>query len=78
MSTEHKLYRDGTFFDLKSDPFEEKPRRIEKLSGVEAAAAKKLQAALDQYTNARPAHLLQPMVTAKQAKKAEKQKKKKR
>lgn len=76
MSTEHKLYRDGTFFDLKSDPFEEKPLRVEKLSGAAAAAAKRLQAAMDQYAHARPAQLLQPRVTAKQAKKAEKQKKK--
>ena len=35
------------------------------------------QAALDQYATARPAKLLEPMVTAKQAKKAERQKKKK-
>lgn len=76
MTTQYKLYRDGTFFDLRSDAFEEKPLRVEKLSGPEAAAAKTLQTALDQYTHARPAKLLEPMVTAKQAKKAERQKRK--
>jgi hypothetical protein len=77
MSTQHKLYRDGTFIDLTTDWFEEKPLRREKLSGANAAAAQNLQAALDQFADARPARLLQPMVTAKQAKKAERQKKKK-
>ncbi len=76
MSTQHKLYRDGTFFDLTRDPFEERPLKVAKLSGEYAAAAKKLQAALDQYAKARPAHLLQPMVTAKQQKKTGKQKQK--
>jgi arylsulfatase A len=77
MSTQHKLYRDGTFIDLTTDWFEEKPLRREKLSGANAAAAQNLQAALDQFADARPARLLQPVVTAKQAKKAERQKKKK-
>jgi arylsulfatase A len=77
MTTEYKLYRDGTFFDLGADRFEEKPLRADKLSGAAAAAALKLQAALDQYATARPAKLLEPLVTAKQAKKAERQKKKK-
>jgi arylsulfatase A len=77
MSPQYKLYRDGAFFDLKSDPFEGKPLQPDKLSGVAAAEAKKLQAALDEFAHARPARLLEPMVTAKQAKKAERQKKKK-
>jgi arylsulfatase A len=78
MSTRFKLYRDGAFFDLGQDPFEEKaPLDVAGLAGEQAAAAKKLQAALNQYTNARPAHLLQPYVTAKQTKKAEKQRRKK-
>jgi arylsulfatase A len=71
MSTRHKLYRDGTFFDLQNDWFEERPLKVAQLTGAGREAAQKLQAALDQYTNARPAHLLEPMVTAKQAKKAE-------
>lgn len=58
MSTQHKLYRDGTFFDLTSDPFEDKPLRKDSLSGAYAQAAQKLQAALDLYSNVRPAHLM--------------------
>ena len=59
MTASHKLYRDGRFFDLTADPYEEKPAlTVASLSGPAAAAAKKLQAALDQYTNARPAHLM--------------------
>lgn len=77
MSTQYKLYRDGTFFDLRSDWFEEKPRAIGTLSGADGAAAEKLRLALNQYANARPAQLLQPMVTSKQQKQAERQKKKK-
>jgi arylsulfatase A len=69
MSKEHKLYRDGSFFDLRADPFEEKPLRADKVAGENAAAAQKLQAVLTQYANARPAELLEPRVTAKQAKK---------
>ncbi|HUR58822.1 MAG TPA: sulfatase-like hydrolase/transferase, partial [Opitutaceae bacterium] len=59
MTASHKLYRDGRFFDLTADPFEEKAAlTVASLSGPAAAAAKKLQGALDQYTNARPAHLM--------------------
>ena len=76
MTTQYKLYRDGTFFDLRSDWFEEKPLRREKLTGAEAAAAQKLQAVLDDYAKARPARLQAPRVTTKQASKAEKQRKK--
>jgi len=76
MSTQYKLYRDGTFFDLRTDWFEEKPQQMATLSGSAATAAHTLQTALDQYAKARPAQLLEPMVTAKQAKKAERQKKK--
>jgi hypothetical protein len=43
-----------------------------------AAAARALQVVLDQYAAARPAHLRQERVTAKQAKRAEKQGKTKR
>lgn len=56
-STTHKLHRDGKFYDLTQDPFEEKPLSVAKTSGVAAAEAKKLQAVLDQYAKARPAHL---------------------
>ena len=56
MSTTLKLYRDGRIFDLTSDPFEEgaaASRRAPDLSDIQ-----KLLAVLDQYANARPAHLL--------------------
>lgn len=59
MSTQHKLYSDGTFFELAVDPFEERPRRAADLTGAAAIEAKKLQAAIDLYADARPAHLLQ-------------------
>jgi arylsulfatase A len=60
MSTTHKLYRDGRLFTLTTDPFEQRPLTVANLTGDDAAAAKTLQAALDQYTNARPAALRQP------------------
>jgi arylsulfatase A len=60
MSTTHKLYRDGRFFALTTDPFEQRPLTVSNLTGADAAAARTLQAALDQYTNARPAALRQP------------------
>jgi len=58
MSTSHKLYRDGKFFDLTADPFEEKSMSVAGLSGPAAVAARTLQGALDQYANARPTHLM--------------------
>jgi arylsulfatase A len=79
MSTSYKLYRDGRFFDLQKDPFEEKALAREKLSGGAADAAKKLQTALDQYAKARPAHLMrEDQVSAKEKakKKAAKEKNK--
>ena len=77
MSTEYKRYRDGRSFHLGRDRFEEKPLDVAKLPANEAAALQKLQAALDQYSESRPAHLRQPYVTTKQSKKAEKKKKRK-
>lgn len=75
MSTTHKLYRDGRFFDLGADPFETKPLASEAVSGAAAVAKKKLQAALDQYANARPAHLMrEDQVSARAKKKAGKKK----
>jgi arylsulfatase A len=60
MSKQHKLYRDGTFFDLMADPFEEKPPlHVANLTGQKAEAAKALQAALDLYRDSRPAQLMQ-------------------
>ena len=57
-SKEYKLYRDGRFFNLKKDPYEEQPpEKVEGLKGEAAAAAEKLQAALAQFNDARPAEL---------------------
>jgi arylsulfatase A len=58
-STSYKLHRDGKFYDLTQDPFEEKPMSVAKLSGAAAAEAKKLQAVLDAYAHARPAKVAQ-------------------
>jgi arylsulfatase A len=52
-----KLYRAGEFFDLRADPDEKHPLAVADLNGEAAVAAKKLQAALDRYRDARPAHL---------------------
>ena len=72
---QHKLYRDGRFYDLRADPWEEKPLRAGELAGAPATVAEALRAVLDRYAEARPPQLLEPRVTAKQAKRAEKQKK---
>jgi hypothetical protein len=67
----HKLHRDGKFYDLVADRFEQKPLPLASLSGAAAVEAKKLQAVLDDYAKARPAHLAAHTPTkAKSAKKA--------
>jgi arylsulfatase A len=53
----HKLYRSGQFFDLQSDPFEEKPLNTAALTSVQTTAKAKLQKVLDQLKDARPAEL---------------------
>jgi arylsulfatase A len=53
----YKLYRDGRFFDLQSDPEESKPLAAGTLGGEADAAAKKLQAALEPFSGARSAGL---------------------
>lgn len=58
-SLTHKLHRNGKFYDLVADRFETKPLALDTLTGAAAAEAKKLQATLDLYLNARPAHLTQ-------------------
>jgi len=50
-----KLYRSGDFFDLTQDAAEQKPLSVTSLTGEATAAARKLQAALDEFKNARPA-----------------------
>jgi len=53
----YKLYRNGNFFDRQSDPAEAKPLRVPELSGEAATVAAKLQRALDQFNDARPAEI---------------------
>jgi arylsulfatase A len=77
MSRAHKLHKDGRFFDLTSDPFEERPLAVDKLTGADAAAAKALQAELDRYATARPAELQKPAARAAKADGTAKKKKKK-
>jgi arylsulfatase A len=55
-----KLYSTGKFFDLDRDGEEKTPLRPEDLRGEAALAARKLQAALDQFKDARPARLNPP------------------
>jgi arylsulfatase A len=52
-----KLYRNGEFFDLDSDPHEKQPLAVASLTGVQAEAAKRFQSALAQFAGARPAEL---------------------
>lgn len=51
----YKLYRDGRFFDLQTDPDETAPLDLKKITVAAAAAAVNLQTALDQFKDARPA-----------------------
>jgi hypothetical protein len=53
-----KLYRDCSVFDLRRDPFEEHALRVADFSGADADDVQKLQSVIDQYADARPAHLL--------------------
>jgi arylsulfatase A len=53
-----KLYRSGEFYALDRDRAEQNPLRVTDLKYDDAiAAAQRLQAALDQYADARPANL---------------------
>ncbi len=53
----YKLYRDGRFFDLVADPDETTPQSVAQPAGKAAEGAKKLQAVLDRFRNARPVEL---------------------
>jgi arylsulfatase A len=55
-----KLYSTGEFFDLNRDPEETSPLALAELQGEASAAARKLQAALDQFRGVRPASLNPP------------------
>jgi arylsulfatase A len=52
-----KLYRDGDFFDLRSDPFEKNPLVVSVLNDQQRAAHGKLDAVLKQFKEARPVAL---------------------
>jgi arylsulfatase A len=66
-----QAHRDGRLYDLVRDPFENKPLPLASLTGTAATEAKKLQAVLDDYAKARPAHLAAHSPTkAKAGKKA--------
>jgi arylsulfatase A len=67
---DYKLYSIGEFYDLRSDPGERHPLKIADLTGEAAGGAKKLQLALDQFADARPATLplISPGVEAAKAK----------
>lgn len=52
----YKLYRTGDFYDIKNDVLEKKPLNREMLSEEAKATRGMLNTALEQYTNARPAH----------------------
>ncbi len=54
---DYKLYRNGNLFDLKADPDEKNPLDGNALSTSAQTAKKSLQAALNQFTNARPEQL---------------------
>jgi len=53
-----KLYRTGAFFNTATDPQEKESLPLTSLRGEAASAAARLQAALDQYKDARPPALL--------------------
>lgn len=57
----YKLYRSGEFYDLNRDRDEQEPLPTAERKADAVTAAKMLQAALDQYEDARPAHLKTPV-----------------
>jgi arylsulfatase A len=66
-----KLYSTGEFFDLDRDPSEKSPLRIAGLKDANSVgAARKLQAALDQFADARPAALSPPRTPGEKKRKA--------
>jgi len=61
----YKLYRSGKFYDITTDPAEEKELLVDSLTGPAAIAAKKLQGVLEQFTAARPVELDQQFLSLK-------------
>ena len=72
-----KLYRDGRFFDLRADPFEEQPPLTAPFTSEQTTAKTKLQTTLDRFTDARPAALDRQFETEMQGREPGKKKKKK-
>jgi arylsulfatase A len=72
----YKLYTSGEFYDLQNDSGEMQPQKAGELTGDAAAAARLLQAALDEYKDARPDSLRQP--SGQETPKAKNRAKKKR
>lgn len=66
-SRTHKLHRDGRFYDLTTDRFEQRPLPLDALSPAASAEALKLRAVLALYADARPAHLRVPPPAATSA-----------
>lgn len=55
---DYKLYRNGDFVDLRTDPYEDRsPRKLADISGAKADAAMKMKSVLKQFADARPAQL---------------------
>lgn len=54
----YKLYRDGAFYDVRQGDADKKPLNTSSLDADALAAKTTLQAALDKFKDARPAHLL--------------------
>ena len=52
-----KLYRDGSFFDLRTDPFEKSPLVVANLNEQQKSAQIKMNAVLKQFEVARPVAL---------------------
>jgi arylsulfatase A len=56
----YKLFRDGAFYEVHTERFEETLLDKDRLNETATAAKRKLQAVLDQYRDARPAKLAAP------------------
>lgn len=52
-----KLYREGSFFDLRTDPFEKRPLVVANLNEQQKSAHAKMNAVLKQFEVARPVAL---------------------
>lgn len=57
MNQRYKLYRNGSYYDLTTDPAEETPLNLSTLAPESSSAHALLTSALDQFKNARPANI---------------------